>query len=135
MAHVSNISAESGPELGLTSVGTDNLSTAVWPVDVNEKPAVASADEDLYEQPAQSSSNLSVLPIPTSTSTVCFSPSDPVLVPSNDSRVPGAVGTIKREVGGHRPSGELNASIQAEGKSTAGQEFEKFRTFFFGLFI
>ncbi|GMN27563.1 hypothetical protein TIFTF001_001717 [Ficus carica] len=113
-AHASNISAAIGSELGLPSVGTDSLSTTLHTVDVNENPTIASAVEDSYEQPAQSSSNFSM---PTSTSTVCFSPSDPVLMPSNDLRVPGAVGTIKREVV-HRPSGEPNATIHVEKKLT-----------------
>ncbi|KAJ7960226.1 GBF-interacting protein 1-like isoform X2 [Quillaja saponaria] len=50
---------------------------------------------------------------------VCFSSSDPVLVPSNDLRFTGMVGTIKREVGSQRPPGELNPINPAENKSTA----------------
>ncbi|KAF2292468.1 hypothetical protein GH714_023127 [Hevea brasiliensis] len=44
---------------------------------------------------------------------ICFSSSDPVLVPSNDSWLPGTVGTIKREVGSHRAV-ESDAVIPAE---------------------
>lgn len=126
-AHASNISAAIGSELGLPSVGTDSLSTTLHTVDVNENPTIASAVEDSYEQPAQSSSNFSGLPMPTSTSTVCFSPSDPVLMPSNDLRVPGAVGTIKREVV-HRPSGEPNATIHVEKKLTVASEISSSST-------
>lgn len=53
---------------------------------------------------------------PASSSAVCFSSSDPVLVPSNDSRFPGAVGAIKREVGGQRPPAELNVANTSENK-------------------
>lgn len=130
VAHVSNTSAGIGPELGLTSVGT-----TLQPFDETKKLTSSSANEDSHKQPSQSSSDRSVVPAATSTSTVCFSSSDPVLVLSNDSRVPAAVGTIKREVGGHRPSGEPNAVIQVENKLTAGPDFENFRTLFFGLFL
>ncbi|XP_062107111.1 GBF-interacting protein 1-like isoform X2 [Humulus lupulus] len=119
-AQVSNISAGIGPELGPTSVGTTNLS--LQPVDENMKLTSSSTNEDSYEQPSQSSNNFSAMPVATSASTVCFSSSDPVLVLSNDSRVPGAVGTIKREVGGHRSSGEPTAVIEAENKLTTGLE-------------
>ncbi|PQM33022.1 GBF-interacting protein 1-like isoform X2 [Prunus yedoensis var. nudiflora] len=57
-----------------------------------------------------------VLPTPASTLAVCFSSSDPVLVPSNDSRLLGSVGTIKREVGSHHPSASEIGSSQAQGK-------------------
>ena len=105
------------------------------PVDENKKLTGMSANVDSYEQPSQCSSDCVVVPMATSTSTACFSSSDPVLVLSNDSRVPGAVGTIKREVGGRRPSGESNAASQVENKSTAGQDFDNFRSLFFGLYI
>ncbi|XP_024026610.1 GBF-interacting protein 1-like isoform X2 [Morus notabilis] len=121
VANASTISVGSDPEWDSTSVGTDNLSTTLHSVDVSKKPITASADDNSYEQPEQSSSSCAVLPMPTSTSTVCFSSSDPVLMPSNDSRVPGAVGAIKREVG-HRASCEVNATLHVEKKSTAASE-------------
>lgn len=68
-----------------------------------------SADEK--KNPATTSDGQPTLSSSASTSSsVCFSSSDPVLVPSNDSRVSGAVGTIKREVGIHRAPVEPNAS-------------------------
>jgi hypothetical protein len=51
---------------------------------------------------------------PASSSTVCFSLSDPVLIPSNELHPPGTVGAIKREVGIHRTVGESNAVIPSE---------------------
>ncbi|PON87984.1 GBF-interacting protein [Trema orientale] len=122
VGHVNNISVGTGPELGLTSVGTNNFSTTLLPVDENKKLTSSSTNEDPYEKPLQSSSECSVVPMTASTSTVCFSSSDPVLVLPNDSRLPGAVSTIKREVGGHCPSGEPNAVIQVENKLIAGLE-------------
>nr|DAD23859.1 TPA_asm: hypothetical protein HUJ06_025322 [Nelumbo nucifera] len=58
-----------------------------------------------------------------SVSGVYSSSSDPVLVPSFDSRPPGAVGTIKREIGSQRTVVEQNAKISSESKSTASQDF------------
>ncbi|KAL1348895.1 hypothetical protein AAHE18_07G113200 [Arachis hypogaea] len=40
-------------------------------------------------------------------------PPDPVLVPSSDSWVPGAVGAIRRDLGSQRPPGELNSGNTA----------------------
>ncbi|XP_045817269.1 GBF-interacting protein 1-like isoform X1 [Trifolium pratense] len=64
---------------------------------------------------------------PASSSAVCFSSSDPVLVPSNDSRFAGAVGAIKREVGSQRPPGELNAANTSENKSAAFETGSSFQ--------
>ncbi|BBG99877.1 Kinase-related protein of unknown function D, partial [Prunus dulcis] len=86
------------------------------PVDANKNTTVKFGNEDLHEQPAPSSSSSLVLPPPASTLAVCFSSSDPVLVPSNDSRLPSSVGTIKREVGSHHPSASEIGSSQAQGK-------------------
>ncbi|XP_077217604.1 uncharacterized protein LOC143851971 isoform X2 [Tasmannia lanceolata] len=49
-----------------------------------------------------------------SVSGVYSSASDPVLVPSIDSRAPGVVGTIKREVGTHRTTVEPTNTVAAE---------------------
>ncbi|XP_020231122.1 GBF-interacting protein 1-like isoform X2 [Cajanus cajan] len=59
---------------------------------------------------------------PASSSTVCFSSSDPVLVPYSDSRLPGAVGAISCEVGSQRPPGKLNAVNTSDRKSAAALE-------------
>jgi hypothetical protein len=57
-----------------------------------------------------------------SSSAAHFSSSDPVLVPSDNSWFPGAVGAIRREIGNqHQPSlGESNAVSSAKNKLTAG---------------
>ncbi|ONK79339.1 uncharacterized protein A4U43_C01F5360 [Asparagus officinalis] len=53
---------------------------------------------------------------------VYSSPSDPVLVPSLDARVPGSVGTIKREVGSQRISVEA-AVDKVVSRDVSGLEF------------
>ncbi|KAI3969443.1 hypothetical protein MKX01_020004 [Papaver californicum] len=53
---------------------------------------------------------------------VYSSASDPVLVPSVDSRVPGAVGTIKREVRVQHAAVEPNSDVLTETISSACQE-------------
>lgn len=58
---------------------------------------------------------------PASVSGVYSSASDPVLLPSFDSRIPGVVGTIKREVGSQRMAVELPTAVPAESKP-ASQE-------------
>ncbi|XP_058114862.1 GBF-interacting protein 1-like isoform X2 [Magnolia sinica] len=60
--------------------------------------------------------------IPVSASGVYSSASDPVLVPSLDSRIPGVVGTIKREVGSRRTAVEPTVTVPAESK-TVSQDF------------
>ncbi|XP_020415001.1 GBF-interacting protein 1-like isoform X1 [Prunus persica] len=115
VVHPSHVSAGSGPDISLSLVG-DNLGSSVPPVDANKNTTVKFGNEDLHEQPAPSSSSSLVLPPPASTLAVCFSSSDPVLVPSNDSRLPSSVGTIKREVGSHHPSASEIGSSQAQGK-------------------
>ncbi|XP_043689113.1 GBF-interacting protein 1-like isoform X2 [Telopea speciosissima] len=73
-------------------------------------------------QPTPSSDHFSALMTPASVSGVYSSASDPVLVLSLDSRLPGAVGTIKRQVGSQRTSVEPNATISADSKSTVPQD-------------
>ncbi|KAK6259611.1 hypothetical protein SCA6_014085 [Theobroma cacao] len=91
-----------------SSVGNNELGTAPSPVDAINKPTIAFGSGDISGQPTASSSDCSTLTIPVSSSAICFSSSDPVLVPSCDSRLPGTLGTIKREVGSHRASTEPN---------------------------
>jgi hypothetical protein len=57
---------------------------------------------------------------PASSSAVHFSSSDPVLVPSDNSWFPGAVGAIRREVGSQHSFGELNVVNTAKNNLTAG---------------
>ncbi|KAF3445288.1 hypothetical protein FNV43_RR14983 [Rhamnella rubrinervis] len=122
LVHASNVSAGSVHELSLSSVGTDNSSNTLHPVEAEKNPIIAIGTEDSCKQSAPSTSNLSMTPTPTPSLAVCFSSSDPVLEPCNDSRVPGAVGTIKREVGSHRPPGEPNATHYVENKLSSASE-------------
>jgi hypothetical protein len=57
---------------------------------------------------------------PASSPAVHFSSSDPVLVPSDNSWFPGAVGAIRREVGSQHSLGELNVVNSAKNNLTAG---------------
>ncbi|WJX63516.1 hypothetical protein P8452_48388 [Trifolium repens] len=59
---------------------------------------------------------------PASSSAVHFSSSDPVLVPSDNSWFPGAVGAIRREVGSQHSFGELNVVNTAKNNLTAASE-------------
>lgn len=114
-----------GTEEGLSSVPITNLGTAPPPAYANKNSTITFATRDSHGQPSPSSSNCSVSTTPSSSSAICFSSLDPVLVPSNDSRLPGAAGAIKREVGSNRPPGEPNEIIHAENKLNAGQDSEK----------
>nr|XP_011467310.1 PREDICTED: endochitinase A isoform X3 [Fragaria vesca subsp. vesca] len=115
----SQSSAGTSGEISFSLVG-DNSGSSASPVDAKKVPGSAFGNEDLHEQAAPSSSSSSVLPNPVSTLGACFSSSDPVLVPSNDSRLPGSVGTIKREVATHNPpaASEVSSSL-AQGKTTS----------------
>lgn len=57
---------------------------------------------------------------PASSSVLCFSSPDQVLVPSNDLRFPGSAGAIRREVGNQISPGESYAANLADNKSIAG---------------
>ncbi|XVF81410.1 hypothetical protein PTKIN_Ptkin15bG0153000 [Pterospermum kingtungense] len=105
-----------------SSVGNNEIRSSPSLVDAINKPTIAFASEDMSRQPASSSSDCSTTTTPASSSTICFSSSDPILVPSNDSRLPGSLGTIKREIGSNWTSTEINAVIPAEKKSASATE-------------
>ncbi|KAL5798148.1 hypothetical protein ACOSQ2_002968 [Xanthoceras sorbifolium] len=114
--HASNVPAGTGvnqPEVSSSTTGTNTLGSEPSPVEAVKSPSIAFGTGPTRGQPAPSFSL-------SSSSAVCFSSSDPVLVPSNDLRNPGAVGTIKREVGSHRIPSEQN--IPAESKLNAASE-------------
>ncbi|XP_062152206.1 GBF-interacting protein 1-like isoform X2 [Alnus glutinosa] len=111
-----------GPEESSASVAINNLGTAPPPACANKDSVITFGTGDSHTQPSPSSSNCSVSTSLSSSSAVCFSSLDPVLVPSNDSRLPCSVGAIKREVGSNRSPGEPNAVVLAENKSAAASE-------------
>lgn len=89
------------------------------PFPANMKNSHASVIGGEHIQPTlgpPSSEQLSSPMMPASVSGVYSSSLDPVLVPSRDSRVPGAVGTIKREVGSQRTYVEPTTAMPAESK-------------------
>ncbi|GMY09621.1 GBF-interacting protein 1 isoform X2 [Fagus crenata] len=108
-----------GPEVSSSSVSINNSGTAPPPAIANKNSVITFGTGDSHGQPTPSSSNRSAS---SSSSAVCFSSLDPVLVPSNDPRLPGVVGAIKREVGSNRPLGEPNTVVLAEKKITAAAE-------------
>ncbi|KAI6673461.1 hypothetical protein NL676_001367 [Syzygium grande] len=60
------------------------------------------------------------MPNTSPSSSVCFSSSDPVILPSNDSQIPSSVSTIIREVGIHRTPVEPDAV--SKNKATTASE-------------
>lgn len=95
-------------------------------IDANKNPGITFGTGDTCRQPTPSSSNCSASVTPASSSGGYFSASDPVLVPSNDSWITNAVGTIKREVGSQQIPVENNETIHIESKSDAGKSFAEF---------
>ncbi|KAI8557930.1 hypothetical protein RHMOL_Rhmol04G0049200 [Rhododendron molle] len=87
-------------------------------IKTKENPSIGFGKEHSHEQLASSSSNSSIAGTQAASPGVYFSTSDPVLVPSHDSRLPGAVGAIKRQVGSQRTPVEQNSLVLSDGKST-----------------
>ncbi|KAL6999857.1 hypothetical protein U1Q18_001013 [Sarracenia purpurea var. burkii] len=89
------------------------------PVNAMKNNSIDFGTGDTRGQLTSSSSNSSTAGTQATSSGVYFSASDPVLVPSYDSRLPGAVGAIKREVGSRRTPVEQSSCVPSEGKSIA----------------
>ncbi|KAK7275944.1 hypothetical protein RIF29_17071 [Crotalaria pallida] len=106
----------SGDRMGPSSGANNNLGSALLSDSSKKSVTVASGSGSL---PFSNNSSGSA---PASSSAVSFSSLDPILVPSNDSRFPGSVGAIRREVGSKRPPVEPNAVKYAESKLTAASE-------------
>ncbi|KAJ8748229.1 hypothetical protein K2173_000637 [Erythroxylum novogranatense] len=102
------------PEVISPTIGADKLRNTMSLLQADNTLTVGLEIEETCGVPMTSSSNSLVPVTPASSATVCFSPSDPVLVPSNDLRLPGAVGAIKREVGSHRTVGESTTVVPTE---------------------
>lgn len=107
-------SARNGDRMGPFSGDNNNVDSASPSDNSNKVATVASGSGSMVSSGNHSGSG------PASSSAVYFSSSDPVVVPSNDSWFPGAVGAIRREVGSQHSHGELNAVNSAENKLTAG---------------
>ncbi|XP_011008079.1 PREDICTED: flocculation protein FLO11 [Populus euphratica] len=113
--HASNLPTGSNQhEVASSPVGVNNVGKAASHIDVDKTPTIAFGTGDTCKESVPSSSNSSMSVAPASSSTVCFSLSDPVLIPSNELHPPGTVGAIKREVGIHQTAGESNAVIPSE---------------------
>ncbi|GMP66501.1 hypothetical protein CsSME_00026839 [Camellia sinensis var. sinensis] len=120
-AHLSVGSSANQSEEG-SAVDISNLQglpPLLHPVNAKENPSIDFGTGDIHGQFTSSSSNSSTAGTQAPLPGVYFSASDPVLVPSHDLRLPGAVGAIKREVGSQRTPVEQNSLVTLEGKSTA----------------
>ncbi|XP_047333989.1 GBF-interacting protein 1-like isoform X2 [Impatiens glandulifera] len=118
---VTVVSSPTGEAIGVTktengpAVDMDNLvcpPIKVPPMDMKQNSSSAEASHEL---PGLEKINNSTPR--NQASGVYFSASDPVLVPSQDSRLPGSAGAIKREVGSQRTPVEHISSSQ-ENKTT-----------------
>ncbi|GMI70906.1 hypothetical protein like AT3G07660 [Hibiscus trionum] len=105
-----------------SSVVSYEYGSAPSPAGAINKLNIAFESGDMSGPPAESPSDCSMSTTPASSSTICFSSSDPALVPSCDSQPPGTSGTIKREVGGGRASVEPNAIVPTERKLASATE-------------
>lgn len=86
--------------------------------DANRSPRVSVGTRDMLGQKMPNFSNSSTSLSSPPSSGAYFSASDPVLLPSHDSRPLGAVGTIRREVGSQRAPFE-NFPTNSNGSKTA----------------
>ncbi|KAG5232105.1 GBF-interacting protein [Salix suchowensis] len=101
-------------EVTLSPIGVNKGGKAVPHIDIDKPLAIEFGTGDTCKESVPNSSNSSISVAPASSSAVCFSLSDPVLIPFNESHPPGTVGAIKREVGIHRTAGESSAVIPSE---------------------
>ncbi|CAK7349150.1 unnamed protein product [Dovyalis caffra] len=86
--HTSNLPTGSNQhEVTSSSVGVNKVGRAVS-IDIDKAPTIAFGTGDTCTESMPSSSNSSMSVTPASSSTVCFSSSDPVLIPYNESRPP-----------------------------------------------
>ncbi|XP_057474401.1 uncharacterized protein LOC130762662 isoform X2 [Actinidia eriantha] len=110
---------------GDSSIGISKLGAPpplLHPASMKANPSIEFGKGQTDEQLASSLSNNSTTETQAPSPAVYFSASDPVLVPSHDSWVPGAVGAIKCEVGSKRmPVAEISLDL-SDGKSTDASE-------------
>ena len=113
---------------GDSSIGISKLGAPpplLHPASTKANPSIEFGKGQTDEQLASSLSNNSTTETKAPSPTVYFSASDPVLVPSHDSWVPGAVGAIKCEVGSKQmPVAKISLDL-SDGKSTDGQTLQK----------
>ncbi|XP_039032601.1 uncharacterized protein LOC120167749 isoform X2 [Hibiscus syriacus] len=105
-----------------SSIVSYEYGSALSPAVAINKPTIAFESGDMSGPPAESPSGCSMSTTLASSSTICVSSSDPVLVPSSDSHPPGTLGAIKCEVGGGRASAKPNAVVPTERKLASANE-------------
>ena len=112
------------PVQGPTSsaIGTVSVKESLAATVTNKtgKTSISDAKSSVSMQHVSSSNNHLSSPKPASGSGLYASASDPVLVPSLDSRIPGSVGTIKHEVGSQRIA--VEASVNKGAGDVSGSE-------------
>lgn len=91
--------------------------------DANKNPKSATGNRDVHGQRMPNIGNSSRMLSP-SPSGAFLSASDPVLLPSQDSRPAGVVGTVRREVGAQHSPVEHASSKSNGSKKTTGKGFE-----------
>ncbi|XP_052107506.1 GBF-interacting protein 1-like [Arachis duranensis] len=110
-------SAGAGERMGPPPGPTNNLGSALPSDGSSHKVSTVTSGSGSLHSSGNCSGSGSA-----SSSAAYFSSSDPVLVPSSDSWVPGAVGAIRRDLGSQRPPGELNSGNTGENKVVAASE-------------
>ncbi|MCD9639057.1 hypothetical protein HAX54_023337 [Datura stramonium] len=97
---------------------TKGVQTAA--ADASKNPKVATGNKDVHGQRMPNSRNSSRTQSSPPPSGAYLSASDPVLMPSQDSRSAGVVGTVRREVGSqHSPVDHVSSNTSGSKKTTA----------------
>ncbi|XP_057466037.1 GBF-interacting protein 1-like isoform X1 [Actinidia eriantha] len=115
--------SEGDSSIGISKLGAPP--TLLHPASTKANPSIEFGKGQTDERLASSLSNISTAETQAPSPGVYFSAADPVLVPSNDSRVPGAVGAIKREVESKRMPVSQSSLDLSDGKSNDGQTLQK----------
>lgn len=89
--------------------------------DANKNAKSATGNRDVHGQQMPNIGNSLRTPSVSSPSVACLSASDPVLLPSQDSRPAGVVGTVRKEVGAHHSPTEHVSSKFNGSKKTTGK--------------
>ncbi|GFZ07571.1 flocculation protein [Actinidia rufa] len=115
--------SEGDSSIGISKLGAPP--SLLHPASTKANPSIEFGKGQTDEQLASSLSHSSTAETQAPSPGVYFSASDPVLVPSHDSRVPGTVGAIKREVESKRMPVSQNSLDISDGKSNDGQTLQK----------
>lgn len=104
---------------GAVSSKLDSPSAPAFLTEGKKIPTIVRGTGDMHGHLMSNSSNISASRSAAPSPGVYLSSSDPVLMPSQDLRVPSSVGTIRREVGSQRTSLDQYPETSVESKSIA----------------